>query len=51
VKKKMWKNVSMVLEESATAKRLPRETALSIAKERVRKAMELRGRLPKKKTP
>jgi glutamate dehydrogenase (NAD(P)+) len=51
VKKKMWKNVSMVLEESKASKRMPRETSLAIAKERVRKAMELRGRIPQKKIP
>jgi len=49
VKKKMWKNVAIVLDESKKFKRLPREVALSISKERVRKAMELRGRIPKRK--
>ncbi|MBI5967467.1 MAG: Glu/Leu/Phe/Val dehydrogenase [Deltaproteobacteria bacterium] len=49
VKRKMWKNVAMVLEESKRSKRLPREVALSISQERVRKAMELRGRFPKTK--
>jgi len=49
VKKKMWKNVGMVLEESKRSKRLPREVALAISQERVRKAMELRGRFPKKR--
>ena len=49
VKRKMWKNVAMVLDESKRAKRLPREVAEAISKERVRKAMELRGRLPKGK--
>ena len=48
VKRKMWKNVTMVLEESQKSKRLPREVALAISKERVMKAMELRGRIPKK---
>ncbi len=48
VKKKMWKNVTMVMEESQKSKRLPREVALAISKERVMKAMELRGRIPKK---
>ena len=47
VKKKMWRNVTMVLEEATSLKRLPREVALAISRERVRKAMELRGRLPK----
>ncbi len=47
VKRKMWKNVTMVMEESQKSKRLPREVALDISKERVRKAMELRGRIPK----
>jgi glutamate dehydrogenase (NAD(P)+) len=47
VKKKMWKNVAMVLEESTSSKQLPREVALAISKERVLKAMKLRGRLPK----
>jgi glutamate dehydrogenase (NAD(P)+) len=47
VKKKMWKNVTMVMEESQKSKRLPREVALAISKERVMKAMELRGRIPK----
>jgi len=49
VKRKMWKNVTMVTEESKKTKRLPREVAEAISKERVRKAMELRGRLPKKR--
>ncbi len=49
VKRKMWKNVAMVLEESKKTKRLPREVAVAISKERVLKAMELRGRIPKKK--
>jgi len=49
VKRKMWKNVATVLEESKRSKRLPREVALSISQERVRKAMELRGRIPKTK--
>jgi len=49
VKRKMWKNVAMVLEESKKSRRLPREVALSISKERVLKAMELRGRFPKKR--
>jgi glutamate dehydrogenase (NAD(P)+) len=48
VKRKMWKNVAMVLAESKKRKLLPREVALSISKERVWKAMELRGRIPKK---
>ena len=48
VKRKMWKNVTMVLDESKKRKLLPREVALEISKERVRKAMELRGRIPKK---
>jgi glutamate dehydrogenase (NAD(P)+) len=48
VKRKMWKNVAMVLQESKKTKRLPREVALSISKERVLKAMQLRGRFPKK---
>lgn len=46
VKQKMWKNVARVLEESQKSKRLPREVALAISQERVRKAMELRGRIP-----
>lgn len=49
VKRKMWKNVAMVLDESKRSKRLPREVAEAISQERVRKAMELRGRIPKKK--
>jgi glutamate dehydrogenase (NAD(P)+) len=49
VKRKMWKNVGMVLEESNRSKRLPREVALAISQERVRKAMELRGRFSKKR--
>jgi len=49
VKRKMWKNVTMVMEESRSSKRLPREVALAISQERVRKAMELRGRIPRKK--
>lgn len=49
VKRKMWKNVTMVMEESNKTKQLPREVAEAISKERVRKAMELRGRLPKKR--
>ena len=49
VKRKMWKNVTMVLEGSQKSKRLPREVALAISKERVMKAMELRGRFPKKR--
>jgi glutamate dehydrogenase (NAD(P)+) len=49
VKKKMWKNVTMVLEESKKRRRLPREVALAISQERVRKAMELRGRVPRKR--
>ena len=49
VKRKMWKNVAMVLDESKKTKRLPREVAEAISKERVRKAMDLRGRIPKKK--
>lgn len=48
VKRKMWKNVAAVLKESKESRRPPREVALSMAKERVRKAMELRGRIPKK---
>ena len=46
VRRKMWKNVEMVLSEAGRRKRLPREVALSIARERVWKAMELRGRIP-----
>lgn len=46
VKRKMWKNVAAVLEQSRTTGQVPRDVALSIARERVRKAMELRGRLP-----
>ena len=49
VKHKMWKNVAMVLDESKRTKRLPREVAEAISKERVRKAMDLRGRIPKRK--
>jgi glutamate dehydrogenase/leucine dehydrogenase len=49
VKRKMWKNVTMVLEGSQKSKRLPREVALAISKERVMKAMELRGRFPSKR--
>jgi glutamate dehydrogenase (NAD(P)+) len=49
VKRKMWKNVAMVLDDSKKFRRLPREVALAASKERVRKAMELRGRIPKKK--
>jgi glutamate dehydrogenase (NAD(P)+) len=49
VKRKMWKNVTMVLEESKKRRRLPREVALAISQERVRKAMELRGRFPRKR--
>jgi glutamate dehydrogenase (NAD(P)+) len=49
VKRKMWKNVAMVLDDSKKFRRFPREVALAISKERVRKAMELRGRIPKKK--
>jgi hypothetical protein len=45
----MWKNVAMVLDGSKKSRRLPREVALSISKERVMKAMELRGRFPKKR--
>ncbi len=37
VRKKMWKNVTMVLEEAKKRKRLPREAALAISQERVRK--------------
>ncbi len=48
VKRKMWKNVTTVLEGCRRGKRLPREVALAISQERVRKAMELRGRLPRK---
>jgi len=48
VKRKMWKNVAMVLQESKKTRRLPREVALSISQERVLKAMQLRGRFPKK---
>ncbi len=50
VKRKMRKNVAMVLDESKKSKRLPREVALAISKERVVKAMELRGRFPKKRS-
>jgi glutamate dehydrogenase (NAD(P)+) len=46
VKQKMWKNVNMVLTEAQKSKRLPREVALAISRERVWKAMELRGRIP-----
>jgi glutamate dehydrogenase (NAD(P)+) len=49
VQQKMWKNVTTVLEEAKKRKRLPREIALAISQERVRKAMELRGRLPRKR--
>ncbi len=49
VKRKMRKNVAMVLDESKKSKRLPREVALAISKERVMKAMDLRGRFPKKR--
>jgi len=49
VRRKMWKNVGMVLDESKSSKRLPRVVALAISQERVRKAMELRGRIPSKK--
>jgi glutamate dehydrogenase (NAD(P)+) len=46
VKQKMWKNVNRVLTEAQKSKRPPREVALAIARERVWKAMELRGRIP-----
>ncbi len=46
VKRKMWKNVDMVLAEAQKRKRMPREVALAIARERVWRAMELRGRIP-----
>jgi glutamate dehydrogenase (NAD(P)+) len=46
VRRKMWKNVGMVLDESKSSKRLPRVVALAISQERVKKAMELRGRIP-----
>ena len=46
VKQKMWKNVNMVLTEAQRSKRLPREVALAIARGRVWRAMELRGRIP-----
>jgi glutamate dehydrogenase (NAD(P)+) len=49
VKRKMWRNVTMVLEGAKKSRRLPREVALAISKERVMKAMELRGRFPKKR--
>jgi hypothetical protein len=45
----MWRNVTMVLEGAKKSRRLPREVALAISKERVMKAMELRGRFPKKR--
>lgn len=50
VKGKMWKNVGVVLGDSKKFRRMPREIALDISKERVQKAMELRGRIPKRRT-
>jgi len=49
VKQEITNNVAIVLQGSKKFKRLPREVALAMAKERVRKAMGLRGRLPKRR--
>lgn len=49
VKQKMWKNMTRVLKEAKKRRCLPREIALAVSQERVRKAMELRGRVPKKR--
>lgn len=46
IKSKMEKNVTLVLNEAHSRNRSPREVALDIAKERVLKAMKLKGRLP-----
>lgn len=48
IKSKMKSNVATVLNEAKGTNKLPIDVALDIAKERVRKAMELRGRIPKR---
>jgi glutamate dehydrogenase (NAD(P)+) len=47
VQPKMRNNVTMVLDEVRESKRLPREVALAIAKNRVLRAMKLKGRIPR----
>lgn len=47
IRSKMKDNVSLVLEEAKKTKKQPIDVALDIAKARVRKAMELKKRLPK----
>jgi len=48
VKSKIRDNLTLVLNEAKRKNKLPIDVALDIAKERVRKAMELRGRIPKR---
>ncbi len=48
IKSKMKSNVATVLSEVKGTNKLPIDVALDIAKERVRKAMELRRRIPKR---
>lgn len=47
VKKKMNSNVPLVLKEATKTKKQPIDVALDITKARVRKAMELKRRIPK----
>ena len=46
IRKKMRANTTVVLEEAKKTNRLPLDAALDIAKSRVRKAMELKKRIP-----
>jgi len=48
IKSKMKSNVAIVLNEAKRTNKLPSSVALDIAQERVRKAMELKGRVPKR---
>ncbi len=48
IRSKMKDNVTLVLNEARKTKRQPIDVALDIAKARVRKAMELKKRLPKR---
>jgi len=48
IKSKMKSNVAIVLNEAKRTNKLPSSVALDIAQGRVRKAMELKGRVPKR---
>jgi glutamate dehydrogenase (NAD(P)+) len=49
IETQMQRATSLVFDEWRSTRELPREIALRITRERVRKAMELRGRFPKRR--